>query len=120
VITFLRQASSSILMRILLAVVMVAVALSLGISNFFIRNAAKHPVAHVGSGYISANDFLMELENKKAQLKQHFGRPITDHEALSLGIVNRLLMNNSQNISMRRALLETQQVNSVVSSLQIF
>lgn len=90
-ITFLRQASNSILMRILSAIVMVAVALSLGISNFFIRNASKHPVAHIGSGYISANDFLIELENKKAQLKQHFGRHITDHEALSLGIVNRTL-----------------------------
>ena len=90
-ITFLRQASGSILMRVFLAVVMVAVALGLGISNFFIRNAAKHPVAHVGSDYISANDFLQELENKKQSLKQHFGRPITDQEALGLGLVNRTL-----------------------------
>jgi peptidyl-prolyl cis-trans isomerase D len=70
---------------------MVAVALSLGISNIFIRNAEKHPVAHVGSDYISANDFLSELEHKKEQLKPHFGRPITDQEALGLGLVNQTL-----------------------------
>lgn len=90
-ITFLRQASNSILMRIFLAVVMVAVGLSVGVSNFFMRNAAKHPVAQVGPDYVSANDFLQELENKKQSLKQYFGRSITDQEALGLGLVNRTL-----------------------------
>lgn len=90
-ITFLRQASGSILMRVFLALVMVAVALGLGLSNFFVRNAAKHPVAHVGSDYISANDFLQELEHKKQSFKQRVGRPITDQEALGLGLVNQTL-----------------------------
>jgi peptidyl-prolyl cis-trans isomerase D len=78
-------------MRVFLALVMVAVGLGLGLSNFFVRNAAKHPVAHVGSDYISANDFLQELENKKQSFKQRIGRPITDQEALGLGLVNQTL-----------------------------
>lgn len=115
-ITFLRRTSNSILMRILLAIVMVAVALSLGISNFFIRNAAKHPVAHVGSGYISANDFLMELENKKAQLKQRFGRQLTDNEALRLGIVNQTL---SELITKELLTLEADRLGIVASDEQL-
>lgn len=115
-ITFLRQASSSILMRILLAVVMVAVALSLGVSNFFIRNAAKHPVAHVGTGYISATDFLMELENKKVYLKKHFGRQLTDQEALSLGIVNQTM---SELITKELLTLEADRLGIVASDEQL-
>lgn len=103
-------------MRILLAVVMVAVALSLGISNFFIRNASKHPVAHVGSSYISANDFLLELENKKAQLKQRFGRLLTDQEVLSLGIVNHTL---SELITKELITLEADRVGIVASDEQL-
>jgi peptidyl-prolyl cis-trans isomerase D len=116
VITFLRQASNTILMRILLAVVMVAVALSLGVTNFFIRNAAKHPVAHVGSDYISANDFLQELENKKQSLKQYFGRPVTDQEALGLGLVNRTL---SELITRELITQESERLGIVASDEQL-
>lgn len=90
-IPFLRQASSSILMRILLAVIVIALALSLGISTFFTNNASKRPVAKVGSSMITAVDFAQELENKKHALKQHFGRALTDQEALGVGLVNKTL-----------------------------
>ena len=103
-------------MRVFLAVVMVAVALGLGLSNFFIRNAAKHPVAHVGSDYISATDFLQELENKKQSMKQHFGRPITDQEALGLGLVNRTL---SELITRELITQETDRLGIVASDEQL-
>lgn len=115
-IPFLRQASGSILMRIFLAVVMVAVALSLGISNFFIRNAAKHPVAQVGSSHIPAEDFINELEHKKQSLNKYFGRPITDQEALGLGLVNRTL---SELITRELMTQETMRVGIVASDEQL-
>jgi peptidyl-prolyl cis-trans isomerase D len=103
-------------MRILLAVVMVAVALSLGISNFFIRNAAKHPVAYVGSGNVTAEDFMHELENKKQSLSKYFGRPVTNQEALGLGIVNRTL---SELITRELITLEATRVGIVASDEQL-
>ncbi|MCP5322501.1 MAG: SurA N-terminal domain-containing protein [Candidatus Paracaedibacteraceae bacterium] len=115
-ITFLRQASSSILMRIVLATVVAALVLTLGISSFFIKNASKQPVAHVGSNIIAAADFAYELENKKHALKKHFGRPLSDQEALGLGLVNRTL---SELITRELITQETDRVGIVASDEQL-
>lgn len=115
-IPFLRKASGSILMRVLLAVVVLALALSLGISSFFVRNAAKHPVAHVGSIPIPAEDFMNDLETKKQSLNKYFGRPITDQEALGLGLVNRTL---SELITKELMTQETSRIGVVASDEQL-
>lgn len=88
-ITKLRSVSNSFIMRVFLAVVLLAVALSVGITNFFIIDPAKRPVAHVGDVTIPADQFYMELNKKKEILKEHYGRLITDQEALGLGFAHR-------------------------------
>lgn len=88
-IPFLRQASSSIFMRLLLALVVVAVVLTMGISSFFSSNPAKRSVAKVGSYHVTAIEFLQDLEQKKQHLKQYFGRALTQEEAMALGLVNK-------------------------------
>ncbi len=103
-------------MRILLAVVMVAVALSLGVSNFFTSNKAKRPVAHVGSTVIPAIDFLQALEQKKDSMKQYFGRTITDQEALGLGIVSRTV---SELITRELVTQEAERIGIIASEEQI-
>lgn len=87
----MRQASGSILMRIFLALVIVAVVLTMGISSFFSSNPGKRSVAKVGSHHVTANEFLQDLEQKKQKLKQYFGRPLTQAEAMGLGLVSRSL-----------------------------
>jgi peptidyl-prolyl cis-trans isomerase D len=70
---------------------MLSVALSLGITNFFVTDSAKRPIAYVGDGIIPADEFYTELAKKKEILKQHYGRIMTDQEALGLGLVQRIV-----------------------------